>query len=340
MTLTELSNDEGTRARIVADSVTVEGDRIVSFEIRFHRFVLAELNTHCVFARNSASSRAIPVEHQLRRYWEDPAYPLSWPAEQRGMQGGAELEGDDRVWAEALFEGVHATTYTEVRRYLSFLESRYGTEKDENGVPEWKKHALHKSVVNRLLEPMQWHTALVTASFYKNFFDQRVAPAAQPELRAVAAMMKDLFDEHEPTGVQRGQWHLPYLHDDEYTVASRSMGPRLFSKESTLRWPIDGYDAREVSSARCARLSYLTQNGVRDIEEDLRLYRNLVGQWHWSPLEHVATPWPQNSAMVPILDPDTRERIAMRRVPRLGKFPGWQQYRHVEEARQGYVSQR
>ena len=43
--------------------------------------------------------------------------------------------------------------------------------------------------------------------------------------------------------------------------------------------------------ARCARVSYLTHDGVRNTEKDLELYTRLTngsGTGHWSPFEHVA----------------------------------------------------
>ena len=48
------------KAVIAADSINVKGKRITTFIVTMPRIVLAELNTHRVFSRNSASSRAIP----------------------------------------------------------------------------------------------------------------------------------------------------------------------------------------------------------------------------------------------------------------------------------------
>ena len=53
-------------ARIVLDSISPAGDRLTTMEVRMHRFVLAEFNTHRVFSRNSASSRAIPTYTRVR----------------------------------------------------------------------------------------------------------------------------------------------------------------------------------------------------------------------------------------------------------------------------------
>ena len=54
-------------AKIVADSINPQGDRITTYLLTFPRFILAELNTHRVFSKNSASSRAIPFEKPRQR---------------------------------------------------------------------------------------------------------------------------------------------------------------------------------------------------------------------------------------------------------------------------------
>lgn len=43
-------------AKVIADSVNPEGVRLTSIQVTFPRFILAEVNTHCMLARNSASS--------------------------------------------------------------------------------------------------------------------------------------------------------------------------------------------------------------------------------------------------------------------------------------------
>jgi len=52
---------------------------------------------------------------------------------------------------------------------------------------------------------------------------------------------------------------------------------------------------RRVSAARCARVSYLTHQGLREIERDLELYERLRADRHLSPFEHVATPAPDGA---------------------------------------------
>jgi radical SAM superfamily enzyme with C-terminal helix-hairpin-helix motif len=54
-------------AKIVADSLAPCGARLTTFVVTYPRFILAEVNTHRALSRNSASSRAIPVEKMIER---------------------------------------------------------------------------------------------------------------------------------------------------------------------------------------------------------------------------------------------------------------------------------
>ncbi len=84
----------GFSAQVIADSMSVEGVRLTTIEVTFPRIVLAEFNTHRVFARNSASSRAIPVEKRIAMVESDPYIPEEFGSNQKGTQSGAPLEGD------------------------------------------------------------------------------------------------------------------------------------------------------------------------------------------------------------------------------------------------------
>lgn len=156
---------------------------------------------------------------------------------------------------------------------------------------------LHKSLCNRILEPWQWHTVIVTATEWDGFFEQRVSPLAQPEIRAVAELMLAAYNDSEPKLVASWGWHLPYIDDSTADEITESEPEPLQTMQA-------------VSAARCARVSYLTHDGVRDYHKDLELFDKLVSArpGHWSPLEHVATP-----------DPTYRAP---------GNFRGWRQLRH------------
>ena len=318
-----------TYAKIIADSISPEGVRLTTYEVRFHRFVLAEFNTHRVFSRNSASSRAIPVEKMLDRFRYDSAMPVAWPAEQKGMQGGTDLEGDDLDDAQSLVGEVHAATYRAVMDYLGKHQ---------------KPQRLHKSVINRLLEWGQWHTAVVTSTSWENFFEQRCSPLAQPEIRVAAEMMREAYDASEPRKLTEGEWHLPYIEPQDWeaiSVAAKSMESPALDQEMAAM-------GTKISAARCARVSYLTQDGKRDIEQDLTLYERLVTAEppHWSPLEHVATPWAANRQCEGIDFPATAGSwsswidVPVDHLPKVGNLLGWRSLRTEVEAQKGAVTYR
>ena len=219
-------------------------------EVCFPRFVLAEFNTHRQFSRNSASSRAIPTSKLIERVMNDPAMPLEWGRNQPGMSAKEFLSNEDvldaeRAWLEARDRAVAAA------RSLQSLN-------------------VHKQVLNRLIEPFLWHTVIVTATEWQNFFALRCSPEAQPEIREIALRMRALYESNQPVPLSNGQWHAPLLQADEAVL--------------------DVEVRKRISAARCARVSYLTHDGVRDIEKDLELCMRLREQMHLSPFEHVATP--------------------------------------------------
>ena len=115
-----------------------------------------------------------------------------------------------------------------------------------------------------------WHTVIVTATEWDNFFRLRLAENAQPEIRVAAQLMREAIDASRPEPVDIGSWHLPLIQEDERSL------------------PIE--TQKMVSAARCARVSYLTHDGKRDIEKDIELCERLRSDRHLSPFEHVATP--------------------------------------------------
>jgi hypothetical protein len=84
-----------------------------------------------------------------------------------------------------------------------------------------------------------------------------------------------------PKILQPGEWHLPYVNQDE--LQSFGMYP-LHDQ---------GGQLRVYSAARCCRVSYLLQGGEKPTpEKDEATFQKLVGGHpkHSSPLEHQATP--------------------------------------------------
>jgi hypothetical protein len=270
-------------AKVLADSLSPAGHRLTTLEATFPRFVLAEFNTHRVFSRNSASSRAIPIFKQLRRVLEDPYVPIEFGANQPGMQAGAPLEGEDRLAAEGEWLGARDDA---VRRVLGLVAGpeEVGPEEDlsaaltriealykgEERPAGWLN--VHKQVANRLLEPFMWHTVIVTATEWDNFFNLRCHGDAQPEIRRIATAMRAAHEASEPAALGDDEWHLPLIRPED-------------------REQVDSLEVLlKVSAGRCARVSYLTHAGERDLAADVELHDRLLESGHMSPLEHQAQP--------------------------------------------------
>ncbi len=236
-------------ARVLLDSVSEAGIRLTTMEVTFPRFVLAEFNTHRNFSRNSASSRAIPTAKIVERVESDPVLPVEWGRNQKGMSASEFLTPEDEEEARRAWLDARDAVVEQVQR-LQHLR-------------------VHKQVANRLLEPFLWHTVIVTATEWNNFFELRCAPSAQPEIREAAVRMRAARKESTPQLVPLGGWHLPLIQPDERRLDVETL--------------------KKISAARCARVSYLTHAGTREMEKDLELYERLRADRHLSPFEHVAT---------------------------------------------------
>lgn len=240
--------------KMIAASINkATGQRIYTFELRYWRAFHAELMTHRMFSRNAGSSRAIPVAKMLSQVWNHPAGPTHWGVNQPGMQARAELKGFKRWLAPKLwrFAGRVACVMA-----WSFM-----------------KLGVHKQVANRLLEPWQFINVVVTATEWDNFFALRCHPDAMPEFQALARDMQWTISATEDflRVLEPGEWHLPYVTDEER---------RDYSLMDLIR----------ISVARCARVSYTPFTGEGDVQKDFELHDKLVMAVppHMSPTEHQA----------------------------------------------------
>lgn len=282
------------KANIIADSVNQFGNRLTTFVVTFPRIVLAELNTHRMFSRNSASSRAIPFKRMLEVVKTEPFIPIKFMKEHKGMQGTEFITDEDGI--------NQATSY--------WLKAR---DEAVNWAEGLSNQGITKQVCNRLLEPFLYHTAIITASEWENFFALRAHPDAEIHIQELAHKMLDVYNQSEPKQLQAGEWHIPF--GDNIGIDK----PIFKVEMGSMRWipvkEIDGdwvTDWRErekvkIATARCARVSYLNFEGKDDYEADIRLHDQLIANGHMSPAEHCA------------MSMDDSEWY--------GNFKGWKQYR-------------
>lgn len=271
-------------AKVIEDSIAPHGVRLTTLQLRYPRLIHSEFMTHRVFSRNASSSRAIPVAKVIDQVRSDPAMPVHWGKNQSGMQAREELQGSDLSIAQSLWRQAASEAADTAEAMMTL--------------------GLHKQVANRILEPFQWMHVIVTATDWDNFFELRDHEDAEPNIRHLARMMRQVMDESTPVqrdhaSLDHSAWHLPYVSAAE--------------RDELFDWIL----LVKVSAARCARVSYLNHDGSSpEIDKDLQLYDRLVGSrpLHASPIEHQGAP---------LRKADVRS----------GNFRGWQQFRKFVEAR-------
>ena len=295
-----MENDAGYKAEIVKDSISNQGIRLTTVQLRYPRMVHQELLTHRVFSRNASSSRAVPVNKFIDEVLENPAMPREWGKNQKGMQAYEQTDAPvpvmsgrgetspEQAWAEASEVMVGVAE--------NFASAGY-----------------HKQVVNRLLEPFQFIDVVVTATEWDNFFNLRTAPTADPTIREIALLTQQEINNSTPKNLSAGRWHLPYVSFQEENYHGIEV-------------------AKKLSAARLARVSYKNHDGSDpDVDRDIKLHDMLYDEGHESPFEHIARPMTKHMSM-PEEDMFNAWEFGVTHVDswcRLwsGNFHGWVQYR-------------
>lgn len=156
-------------AKIVADSISPQGHRITSMLLTYPRFIHGEVMTHRMFSRNSASSRAIPFEKMVKMVEEDPFIPIAWQKDHKGMQGTEYIRGNKEIqycidtWLRGRDYSIRVAKT--LNKKAAFPKGDFDSSYEDINVS--------KQLCNRLLEPFMWHTVLVTATEWDNFFELR-----------------------------------------------------------------------------------------------------------------------------------------------------------------------
>jgi thymidylate synthase ThyX len=248
-------------AKIVADSLNPQGDRLTTFVVTFPRIILAEFNTHRMFSRNSASSRAIPFEKMVKSVKENPFIPIAWQKDHKGMQGTEyitdeiEIEANIRNWIDASKNAI-------------FSADRLN-----------RRDGVTKQLCNRLLEPFMWHTVIITSGKegLENFFNLRNHEAAEIHIQELAKRMLEVYNESTPKQLKAGEYHIPY--GDTINV----LGDTDFKEDVLTKI--------KIATARCARVSYTVvgeEGKEPNYKNDIKLHDKLLESGHLSPAEHCA----------------------------------------------------
>lgn len=254
-------------AKIIADSVSPDGIRMTTMEIEYPRFILAELNTHRMLSKNSASSRAIPVKTMHEHIRNNTAGPVFWGKNQSGMRAKEEIKGADLSEAKYIW----AIARDAAIRYSQELA---GLD-------------LHKQITNRITEPWMLMKTVISGTEWKNFFWLRAHADAQPEIHELAIKMFKAYYNSIPQELNYDEWHTPYVT----TSRDRSTGELHYLDNNGTR--ISAEEARIISASCCAQVSYRKNDDSFDKAK--KIYSQLIESEpaHASPVEHQATPIPE-----------------------------------------------
>lgn len=339
------------KAEVVADSSMSEGHRLTTLLLTFPRYILAELNTHRVLSKNSASSRAIPAWKMIESVQKNPFIPIAWQKEHTGMQGFEYFESDEdikRLNALWLYDAMSACSHSNI-------------------ISEAK---VTKQLTNRYLEPFMYHTVLISGTEWENFFQLRcpeyihgerifrsrkdwlnynfhgandnhtkqyLVPVSEIDwlkinkgmadihMMALAEAIWDAMNESEPEKLRAGKWHLPFINIEEFLLKD---DPKL----------IDVPLALKVSTARAARTSYTIVGEEKEftIEQQVALHDRMANQtpFHASPFEHCARAMSVKETLGYVhstVDFDDPEKIGDFETGWCRNYRGFIQYRHILE---------
>lgn len=255
-------------AKVIQDSISEAGIRITTFELEYPRFIHSEFMTHRALSRNSASSRAIPIEKMIQTIENNPAMPVHWGKNQAGMQANEQLE-EHKLWQAQQIWLAAAKDAIQHSRNLADL-------------------GVHKQIANRVTEPFQWMKVVATATDWENFFWLRDHKDAQPEIQTLARKMKEAMDASEPFLLYEEEWHVPYVN------RKRSMMTNILDyyvgNDDTGYLQLTTSEAKMVSASCCAQVSYRKTDD--SLEKAKLVFDRLINSEpvHASPVEHQATP--------------------------------------------------
>lgn len=269
-------------AKVLCDSVSEAGVRIITFVLEYPRIVHSELMTHRVFSRNAASSRAIPFEKMMQQL---QGIPVRFGKNQSGMQDAGEHKAIVLGWPVEHDGNTGAPAWTpeeawnEAREHAMFFAEAFADA------------GYHKQISGRLTEPFSMMKTVVTATEWDNWFWLRNDDAADPTIAEVARCMADAAKQSEPQELKQGEWHLPYIDYDMDHNGKQFFYLESISDDGQYQQQIlTTEEAIKVSCARCAAVSY--KNEGYGLEKSVAMYERLVGgdKKHSSALEHCASP--------------------------------------------------
>jgi hypothetical protein len=251
---------------ILADSLSPQGHRLTTMKITFPRFILAEMNTHRMFSRNSASSRAIPFKKMVKMVEENPFIPIAWQKSHSGMQGTEYFTNNE-------MPNNMEPDWFKTR----WLEARDSAVKQ---AVIFNKAGVTKQLCNRLLEPFMWHTVIVTSSEWSNFFELRCP-------KYIYESRDDYDDIIESLTFKSKKDYIKYFERQGYSANRVYLGdftgkkrPKKFLSEMTdMDWLLINISQADIHIQAIAELMWdaMNESTPKQLE---------AGEWHIPNFRH------------------------------------------------------
>jgi thymidylate synthase ThyX len=183
-------------AKMILDSINKEGQRLVTIEVEYPTCIQAQINTHRMISKNSASQRAIPLSKFLKKV---PKYvPAKVGKYSKGMESQEYFQGESYEIFCKMWNELEATVASKVEEINDYFKIRYGV-------------GIAKEIINRPLSPFRYSKSILTANKdrkgWDNFLRLRCASDAQSDIAMLANMIRDEIDDSKP---DCRKWHLPY----------------------------------------------------------------------------------------------------------------------------------
>jgi len=268
--LIEVIGKAGIIAKILADSVNEQGNRLVTYELTYPRLIHSELLTHKMLCSNSASSRAIPFAKMAEQL---TAQPVRFGQANPGMQ-------DKGVDFDAAVFGLYSAGEAWLKAKDAMV---YASDAFYNA-------GYHKQVYNRLTEPFQMMKTVISGTEWDNFFWLRNDSAADPTLHELARCMFEALEQSVPQLLKAGEWHLPYIDVDYADIGNGEQQFYFLDETHCMGDNISLEDAIKVSCARTAAVSF--RNEDYGLDKCLEVYARLIDdeRKHASAMQHAAAP--------------------------------------------------
>jgi thymidylate synthase ThyX len=264
--------------RVLEDSIADMGtgtlERLTTFLVPFPTVKLAELRTHRTIVQteseefslsssenylsmNANSSRAIPLERQIKQVEEMPFEPI-WTMNQKGMSGKeAPKQMADR--ASQQWHSARAFALTRAKALLDL--------------------GIHKQDAALLLNPFSWTVCLLTASDKEwiHFFNLRCDDNVYPAVRVIAEKMRDAMGKSTPRETKWMEWHLAFSNEANRVLLNCPIPVSDTTQKNVLR---------VISMSMCAMISYDTHQRQDSILKHVVRAIMLIESGHWSTAEH------------------------------------------------------